>query len=170
MCLTDYYLCIRFCRETAKQFPLLILVNKADLCSPKDLQSLCATIEGMKFENCHGILLLSKFLTCLGVIPVVAERKPTATLETVPDKCSKCGSEDVSVRKARNIWMCNNCGYSSTLQASTWTQDDGFQVNKRSEFRLTSAESGRYKPNSGSRVCSYVLYCYAESFQTSKTE
>eukprot|EP01105_Mastigella_eilhardi_P021404 TRINITY_DN517_c2_g1_i4.p1 TRINITY_DN517_c2_g1~~TRINITY_DN517_c2_g1_i4.p1 ORF type:complete len:1083 (-),score=286.85 TRINITY_DN517_c2_g1_i4:2433-5441(-) len=103
------------CRSVLKNLPLIILVNKADLCAPKDLAALCSTIEGLHLPNCHAI------------IPTVADAPRGTVAALAVEVCPNCGKDDLIVRKKKNIWECNDCGYWQYLQAPEWQSDDGFK-------------------------------------------
>ncbi|KAH3732442.1 protein kinase [Pelomyxa schiedti] len=105
---------IELCRDVLSKFPLLILVNKADLCTQQDLSNLCATIEGMQIPNVHG------------VIPTVAD-PPEGVGAISVEKCPRCASEDISVFQRRKTFRCNSCSYEQSIERPAWLTEDGFR-------------------------------------------
>ena len=96
-----------FCSTVLADVPKIILVNKADLCRPQEIQALKKTIEGLQIPKCASVM------------PTVA----VETLKPPPDKCPKCGSDDVSALRKKRIWKCNECDHVGSLENKSSLED-----------------------------------------------
>ena len=100
----------QFCKTVLADVPTIVLVNKADLCQQSDILSLKKTIETVGLAKCAA------------VVPTVA----VDALGPPPDKCTRCGSDDVSELRKKRQWRCNECEFVGDLQTSH-TVDDGMK-------------------------------------------
>jgi len=96
-----------FCSTVLADIPKIILVNKADLCRPSEIQALKKTIEGLQIPKCASVM------------PTVA----VETLKPPPDKCPNCGSDDVSALRKKRIWKCNECDSVGSLENQSSLED-----------------------------------------------
>ena len=76
--------------------PVIVLINKADLCVPADIDTLKATIEAAQIPCVKGVVATT----------AVSSR----TTEKAPERCPRCESDDISVRRKVMKWRCNGCG------------------------------------------------------------
>ena len=74
--------------------PVIVLVNKADLCASADIDALRAAVEAAA-------------IPC--VKDVVATSAAEEVLEPPPERCPVCGSDDISVLRKKLQWRCNGC-------------------------------------------------------------
>jgi len=89
---------LQLVREIFAPTPVLFLLNKADLVSAAQLQSLIALLHSYGLECCKAIL------------PVVAERRNYSQ-----SWCPRCHGDDVMFRKATNTLTCESCGHAELM-------------------------------------------------------
>lgn len=82
--------------------PVIVLINKADLCAPADVDALKTTIESADIPCVKGV--------------VATTAASAIMVEKPPESCPECGSDDISVRKKRMKWCCNECGHLENLK------------------------------------------------------
>eukprot|EP00727_Mastigamoeba_balamuthi_P005729 m51a1_g1776 putative protein kinase domain containing protein (2257) ;mRNA; f:327631-336212 len=79
--------------------PVIVLINKADKCTPEELDKLIKTIETLDIPNLKG------------VVPTVAVER----LAQPPEHCKRCGSQFISVARKSLYWRCGECHYQEDL-------------------------------------------------------
>eukprot|EP01120_Amphizonella_sp_Union-15-10_P011368 TRINITY_DN4799_c0_g1_i1.p1 TRINITY_DN4799_c0_g1~~TRINITY_DN4799_c0_g1_i1.p1 ORF type:complete len:488 (-),score=83.31 TRINITY_DN4799_c0_g1_i1:27-1364(-) len=84
----------QLCKRLSTKAPILVLLNKADLCNPEDLLTLRKCVENINLHN------------FVGVFETVATKNPTRDIQN----CPSCGSEDVVIKKLIATATCSNCG------------------------------------------------------------
>lgn len=94
--------------------PVIVLINKADLCASADIEALKTTIESANIPCVKGV--------------VATTAASTTLIEKPPDHCPECGSDDLSVRKKRMEWCCNECGHLEELKELTIAHEGLAQV------------------------------------------
>lgn len=90
------------CRELFNRAPLMFLLNKADISTQDDRDRFRQRIESLKLPN------------CVGVYDTVA-RSSTSQLQTF-EKCPNCGSDDIIIRKKKQVMLCEECDHQESLQ------------------------------------------------------
>ena len=84
--------------------PVIVLVNKDDLCAPTDTAALCAAVEAAAIPCVKG---------------VIATSAAAEMVEKAPDRCPECGSDDISVLRKKLQWRCNSCSTLRPLSVSS---------------------------------------------------
>lgn len=88
--------------------PVIVLVNKADLCAAADIDALRAAVEAASIPCVKGVIAT------------------TAAAETVgqpPESCPECGSDDISELRKKLQWRCNGCGILRDLERKSPTYE-----------------------------------------------
>jgi len=88
------------CRQLSEKAPILVLLNKADLCSEEDLQTLRNCILDMNLQNFAG------------VFDTVAHRKPIKDIQN----CPSCKSENLQLQRKAGRAICEDCGAKTNIR------------------------------------------------------
>ncbi|KAL7712037.1 non-specific serine/threonine protein kinase [Entamoeba marina] len=94
------------CR-TLFDVPIIIIVNKADLITPEELQKFKNKIESFKFNNCVGVISTVSVTTDNSIGPMATKQ------------CTRCKGTDVCLFVKQCILFCNECGYEQSVTAQT---------------------------------------------------
>jgi GTP-binding protein EngB required for normal cell division len=89
----------QICRSLFNNLPIIFILNKADISTEEDRSNIRNIITNMKLSN------------CVGVFDVMAD--PTNRDKDI-EKCSKCGSDDIVLRKKVSQMNCLDCGHSES--------------------------------------------------------
>uniref|UniRef100_A0A6B2L5C1 G domain-containing protein n=1 Tax=Arcella intermedia TaxID=1963864 RepID=A0A6B2L5C1_9EUKA len=89
------------CRKLLNRAPLMFVLNKADISSPRDRKGMKKLIHDMRLPHCKG------------VFETIAQ--PTAKLKNF-EVCPECGSDDLVVRTKLASMRCEACGHMESLQ------------------------------------------------------
>lgn len=91
------------CKMLFNEIPVIFIINKGDISSDADRAVIRETLESFKLHNCHGIF-----------DAVSGDRVPLLKIE----RCPACGSDDIEIRKIKQIVCCESCGKTSSMKVS----------------------------------------------------
>jgi GTP-binding protein EngB required for normal cell division len=90
------------CSQVFDRLGIIFILNKADIASDADRESLRESIKSLQLAN------------CIAVLNAVSLEKPV----TIPDLCPQCQSDDLDFRKKLRIIRCETCGFQGQLGSS----------------------------------------------------
>jgi len=90
------------CSQVFDRLGIIFILNKADIASDADRESLRDSIKSLELAN------------CIAVLNAVSLEKPV----TIPDLCPQCKSDDLDFRKKLRIIRCETCGFQGQLGSS----------------------------------------------------
>lgn len=132
------------CKSLFSKLPVIFILNKADLSSVEERESLRHSIREMHLANCVGVLDTS----CA----------PTRSTAELPSQCSKCGSDDIEFRPKRKLVICAECGHVEQLVIQTGldvlvsTTMDALPVLARERFVSAQQVSMSAKDNTARKI------------------
>ena len=91
------------CKMLFNDIPVIFIINKGDISSDADRAVIRETLESFKLHNCRGIF-----------DAVSGDRDPLLRIE----RCPACGSDDIEIRKSKQIVCCESCGKTSSMKVS----------------------------------------------------
>jgi GTP-binding protein EngB required for normal cell division len=96
---------IEVCSQLFSKLPIIFIMNKADLSTPDERDSLRRSIMDIRVANCVAVLETA----CA----------PTRSTSELPSACSKCGSDDIEFKPKRKLVCCADCGHVEQLVLQT---------------------------------------------------
>lgn len=97
----------KLCKTLFTNIPIIFVLNKADITSQDERDSLRDCLLDMNLENCVGIfdvISLEKMIKCI-------------------NECSNCGSDDIIIRKRMIQAECQNCDHKECLRLDNGRND-----------------------------------------------
>lgn len=91
------------CKLLFDEIPVIFIINKGDISSDADRAIIRETLKSFKLRNCCGIF-----------DAVSGDRDPLLKIE----RCPECGSDDIEIRKSKQIVCCESCGKTSSMKVS----------------------------------------------------
>uniref|UniRef100_A0A6B2L5G6 G domain-containing protein n=1 Tax=Arcella intermedia TaxID=1963864 RepID=A0A6B2L5G6_9EUKA len=98
----------KICREILNKAPLMFVLNKADLSTKKDKEGIKKIIRNLHLPNFKGIYET-----------IANPEKKTKDF----DRCPRCKSDDIILKKKTSKMMCLECNYSESLRLEDDLQD-----------------------------------------------
>lgn len=120
-------------RKVFRDVPLYILINKVDIATPQNLAKIHKTINDWKLPNLKAIF------------DVCAKGKANLQAFATTTTCPRCGSDDIVIRKGKNLFHCESCLLELPLSAPTDLTDSHEIALENSLLQVVNATK-QFKP------------------------